>query len=76
MNEPPDDGPIVTAAVKMKPPIASGASTPFHAAVASVATVMITDTNRNTATASISIARQSDTPAPGAFTSESLTSFV
>ena len=50
--------------------------TPFHGAESSVATVMITETKRKTATSSASIARQSGTPTPGFVTSESLTSFV
>ena len=65
LKEPPDVGPIVTAATKMKPPIARGAMTPFHGAESSVATVMITETKRKTATSSASIARQSGTPTPG-----------
>jgi len=76
LNEPPELGPIVTAAVKMKPPMATGARMPFHGAESSVATVIITETNRKTATSSISIARQSSTPLPGFVTSESLTSLV
>src|SRR5438477_9557695 len=46
LNEPPDAGPIASAAVKMKRPISRGAMTPFHGARSSVATVEITITKR------------------------------
>ena len=44
LNEPPDAGPIASAAVKMKRPIRSGAITPFQGARSSVATVQMTMT--------------------------------
>ena len=46
----------------MKPPIATGACTPFQAAFGFVATVWITSRKRNVATTSISSALPSDTP--------------
>ena len=65
LNEPPLFGPITMAAVKMKPPIATGACTPFQGAFGLVATVWITSTKRNVAITSIRSARPSEMPAPG-----------
>ena len=52
----------------MKPPMATGACTPFQAAFGFVATVWITSRKRKVAIASITSARPSEMPAPGAFT--------
>src|SRR5512133_2508352 len=71
LNEPPDAGPIASAAVKMKSPISSGAMTPFHGARSSVATVQITMTNSAVAMSSSSSAPPLEMPTPGAVSSES-----
>jgi hypothetical protein len=53
LNEPLANGPIVSAAVKMKPPMAIGARMPYQGARLSVATALISITNRNVPTASM-----------------------
>src|SRR5215211_3371928 len=69
LNEPPDAGPIASAAVKMKRPIRSGAMTPFQGARSSVATVQITITNRAVPISSSRSAPQLEMPSPGAVSS-------
>src|SRR6476619_3135489 len=69
LNEPPDAGPIASAAVKMKSPIRRGAMTPFHGARSSVATVQITITNSAVAIASSRSAPPLEMPGPVAVSS-------
>ena len=71
LNEPPEAGPIASAAVKMKSPISSGAMTPFQGARSSVATVQITMTKRAVAIISSTSAPPLEIPRPGAVSSES-----
>jgi len=72
LKEPPEAGPIATAAVKMKRPISSGAMTPFQGARSSVATVQMTMTKRAVAISSSRSAPPLEMPTPGAVSRASI----